>query len=225
MAGLIASPVLIATIVISAIVLSEISNALPSLIAPLKEEYFDISQSYRSSAAGLLALKASDVTQKAARDIHLLTRFSSWALFGGIELKSSFGSVTMLEGTEECKVAPSVDECEWISGRVCDCAWNDFIARGKENACTNYRPAESRALQLLHFGGQRTSTWPDGTRNFTKFPDVAFSPNTTAWWDNITVLPRQASEEFNNTKYGTTYDRVRIVSALSTVFIPLYNYE
>ena len=225
MAGLIASPVLIATIIISAVVLSEISNALPSLIAPIKEEYFDITQSYRSTAAGLLALKASEVTQRAARDIHVLTRFFSWALFGGIQLKNSFGSVAMLEGAEECKVAPSVDECEWIRGRPCDCAWNDFTARGEENACTNYRPAESRAQQLLHFAGQRTSTWPDGTRNFTTFPDVASSPNTTAWWDNVTVLPRQASEEFNNTKYGTTYDRVRIVSALSTVFIPLYNYE
>ena len=53
---------------------------------------------------------------------------------------------------------------------------------------------------------------------------MAKFPNTTAWWDNITVLP-QLTGEVSSSKYDATYDRVKILSALSTVFIPLYNYD
>jgi len=227
MAGLIITPVLIVTIVISAVVLSRIANQLPDLISPVEERYFDITESYRSSAAAMLAFQASEITSKAVRDTHLLTRLTSWVLFGGISLVPSFGSVTMLEGAEDCKFAPSEEECDWVTKgkRHCDCSWNDFTVRGLEGACSTLSPSEARRTQTLFFESQSTSTDIYGNRNSTNFPNVALYPNTTAWWDNVTVLPGREEREMNTTGYDTTYERVRVVSALSTVFIPLYNYD
>lgn len=222
MAALIVTPTLIIVILISVVVLSKIANDLPSLITPVENKYFDITGSYRSSVAGILAIKASQVTERAARDTYLLTRLASWIFFGAIEMPSTFGTIEMLEFAEDCKVEPLPGQCALTKNRPCDCSWNDFTARGVEGACTSYPSGKSRPLQLLHFEGQSTSvTWPNGDRNFTLYPAVARYPNSTAWWDNTTVLPGQLT----NTRYDTTYDRVRTLSALSTVFIPLYNYD
>ena len=67
MAGLIVTPVLITTILISLVVLTEISRGLPTLTEPIEEEYVDIKNSFRSSATALLATQTSAVMSKAAR--------------------------------------------------------------------------------------------------------------------------------------------------------------
>lgn len=221
MVGLIVTPVLITTIIISVVVLTQISSQLPTLINPIDEEYMDIKDSFRTSAAGLLASQASAVMSKAARDTHVLTRFANWLYFGGMDISDSF--IDALEGAEDCKTANEPETCTWKKDfAVCDCAWNDFFVRGGERSCSVFPPGESRALQKIFFEAQSQDADESGSRSSTSYPDVAYYPNTTAWWDNITSLPQAAT---TNTKYDSSFDRVQILSALSTVFLALYNYD
>jgi hypothetical protein len=216
----IVTPLLIIAIAISVAVLTQISIDLPTLIEPIQQEYVEIQGFYRTLATKLLALQTSAVMEKASRDTHLLTRFASWFYFGGLNISGSF--TDMIEGAEECKTAPSAEACEWQKDFPCDCDWNDISVRGKQDACKQYSPGESRALQKLHFEAQSQDVDTNGSRESTSYPEVAQYPNTTAWWDNITSLP-QAND--TSTRYDTTYDRVQIMAALSSIIIPLYNYD
>ena len=221
--GLIVTPLLVTAIVISVVVLVNISSDLPSLVVPVKEEGLQLLNATRFSATLMRAIQVSGVTERAARDTHLITRIASWLYFGAMDTS---GSITqLLEGTEECKTAPDVNSCIAMGAPPCDCSWNDIATRNG-GVCSEYRQGESRPLQELHFAGQSQDAGPGGSRYFTSFPDVATSPNTTAWWDNATVLPGLSEgSRSTGTRYGTTYDRVQILSALSSVMIPLYNYD
>mmetsp|Transcript_15777 Transcript_15777/g.33367 ORF Transcript_15777/g.33367 Transcript_15777/m.33367 type:complete len:1213 (+) Transcript_15777:226-3864(+) len=216
MVTLIMTPVLVTTVVISAVVLWQISNELPSLISPVEETYLALRHSYRFTNTELLAIRATEVAETAARDLHLLTRFASWLYFGGMELSGSF--TALLQGAQECKAAPSASECEWSKDLPCDCDWNDFWARGTDT-CRTYNQSGSRHLQKVHFGAQSQDTGADGSRY--NISSIAKYPNMTSWWNNISELPRSST----SSDYGTTYNRARIISALSAVFMPLYNYD
>lgn len=220
LSGLMVTPLLIATIIISAVVLTQISKELPTLTDTIEEEYVSIRDSFRTSATGLLAIQVSSVMSKAARDTHMLTRFANWLYFGGMGISDSFTDA--MEGAEECKTYQDPMECDWRKNLPCDCAWNDFFTREKDVACTPFSPGESRALQIPYFEAQNQDTDERGSRNSTSYPDVANFPNTTSWWDNIEALPQVDSAD---TVYDSTYDRVKVLSALSTVLIPLYNYD
>ncbi|KAL7547634.1 hypothetical protein ACHAWF_010919 [Thalassiosira exigua] len=223
MVALIVTPILLTTVALSAVVLWRVSHLLPYLLEPVREEYLAIKNNYRFAATGMLASSASAVSEKAARDTYLLARFASWLLFGGMKLSGSFTEV--IEGAEECKHTPPGSTCDWTKVVACDCRWNDFIARGKSGACTEYPSLrESRADQKAYFESLSQDTNVDGSRYETKLPFAATSPNLTAWWDNITVLPR-TSGDFSSSNYDTTHKRVQIISALSSVFMPLYNYD
>jgi len=223
MVVLIVTPTLMTTIIISAVVLGNISVEFPSMIEPIQKEYLALREDYRVTKTEILAVRASGVSERAARDTFLLTRFAHWLYFGGMETApDSF--TELVEVCEECKTASPASECEWASNLPCDCAWNDFFVRENGHACTISCPEQSRLQQKVLFACQSQDAKPDGSRDSTSFPDVAKFPNTTAWWDNTTVLPRSAKESATST-YGTTWDRTRILSALSTVFLPLYNYD
>ena len=222
MVGLIATPMMVFTIIISTLVLWQLSDKLPSVIVPVKNEFLELQGSYRETKTKILAKQMSNVAEKAARDTHLITRMASWLYFGGIDMPNSFTEA--MEGTEDCKGTPAGALCEWTTNVACDCEWNDFSARDKTDACTNFSPGKSRYLQRVHFAAQSQDASPDGSRYSTSYPELATSPNTTAWWDNVTVLPN-STDEPTRTQYSTSYDRVKVVSALSTVFVPLYNYD
>ena len=222
--GLIVTPLLVVAVSISAVVLVNISTELPTLIIPVKEEYLVLRNATRFSATSMRAIQAAQVTEKSARDNHLLTRFASWLLFDGMDMSNSF--IELLEGAEECKTSADGSQCSWMTNRLCDCAWNDIGSR-TTGKCTNFESGASRPLQKLHFEGQNQDTDIFGTRLSTSFPNVASSPAATSWWNNTTVLPRLHSDVDNSigTRYASTYGRVRVLSALSSVMIPLYNYD
>ena len=220
LSGLMVTPLLITTIVISVVVLSEISQGLPTLTETIEVEYINIRESFRTSATGLMAVQVSSVMSKAARDTHMLTRFANWLYFGGMGMSDSFTNA--MEGAEECKTSQDPLQCEWRKNLPCDCAWNDFFTREKNAACTSFLPGESRAQQIPYFEAQSQDTDDSGSRDSTSYPDVAASPNATSWWDNIDSLPQVESA---TTNYDSSYDRVKVLSALSTVLIPLYNYD
>ena len=222
--GLVVIPLLIVAVSISAVVLANISSELPALIMPLKDEYLVLRNATRFSATSMRAIQASQTTEKSARDNHLLTRFASWLLFDGMNMSDSF--TELLEGAEECKTSPDGSQCSWMINRPCDCAWNDIGARAT-GECTNFDPSASRASQQVHFEAQSQDADSAGTRLSTSFPNVAASPASTSWWDNTTVLPRLPGDvnDSSGARYRSTYDRVRVLSALSSVLIPLYNYD
>ena len=150
----------------------------------------------------------------------MLTRFANWLYFGGINISDSF--LDIMEGTEDCKTSEDPMNCEYRKDLPCDCAWNDFFRRDGVETCNTYLPGESRALQIPYFASQSQDADESGSRNSTSYPEVAYFPNQTAWWDNIEVLPQINSA---NTRYGSSYNRVQIFSALQAVIIPLYNYD
>ena len=222
--GLIVIPLLIVAVSISTVVLVNISTELPSLIIPVKEEYLVLRNATRFSATSMRAIQASQITEKSARDNHLLTRFASWLLFDGMNMSNSF--TELLEGAEECKTSSAGSQCPWMANRLCDCAWNDIGSR-TTGKCTSFKPGASRPLQKLHFEAQNQDTDMFGTRLSTSFPNVASSPAATSWWNNTSTLPRLQSDVGNSTgtRYVSTDGRVRVLSALSSVLIPLYNYD
>lgn len=208
---------------ISGVVLGQVSISVPNVIVPVKKEFIDLQEAFRFTKTKTIAQQMSNIAEKAARDTHILTRIASWLYFGGIDVPEVFTEV--MEGTEDCKNTPLGSVCEWKKNVACDCEWNDFSARDKSDACTRYPPGgKSRYLQKVSFATLSEDSAKDGSRYSTSFPNVATTPNTTAWWDNTTVLPN-VSLELPRTRYSTSYDRVKILSALSAVFIPLYNYD
>jgi hypothetical protein len=137
-----------------------------------------------------------------------------------MDLSESY--IDAMEGAEECKTSEDYQTCEWKRDLPCDCAWNDFFVRAGDSACTEYAPGKSRALQIVYFDAQSQDTDYNGFRYSTSYQDVAFFPNETAWWDYIEALPKGLS---STTRYDNSYDKVQILTALSTILIPLYNYD
>jgi hypothetical protein len=100
-------------------------------------------------------VRIAGVTERAVRDAHLLTRFSSWLYFGGMAMSESITELRQ-GGAEECKIAPSKSECTWAEDLPCDCAWNDVTVRGT-GVCIEH-PMGSRRLQKVFFEGQSQDT-------------------------------------------------------------------
>jgi hypothetical protein len=157
------------------------------------------------------------LTEKSTNDLHVLTRYSSWLLFGALERSESFTEVTT--GIESCKSFDDQTQCPYFQENdVCDCAWNDTRAQ----TCQMY-PGGSRHLQKPYFTCESLSTQEDGDRNSTGFPRVSTSQLTSAWWGNATTVPgfeRGAAAS----GHDSTYDRLRVSSAIP-VFQVLYNYD
>ena len=63
-----------------------------------------------------------------------------------------------------------------------------------------------------------------GNRNSSpSFPELGSTPDTTYWYSNPTEVPG-AHKGANASGDETTYDRMRVSSAASVVYFPIYNY-
>lgn len=212
---LIATPMLVTTITLSAIVTHRISAEFPELVEDAKTDYLTLQLFALQVYVALRADFVSAVTSRSTRDLHLLTRYSSWLLFGGVERADSF--TELVTGVEECKVYENKSDCPYTQEYPCSCDWNE---PGK--TCSNYS-TDSRYLQRITFISESLDVRADGDRNSTNFPKEAYSPQTTAWWDDATLVPG-FEKGGNASGYDTTYDRLRVLSALP-LLQPLYNYD
>jgi len=210
--------------VISALVTYEITQLFPTLVLDVQEAFIALETQALATTASLRASFAGEVMDHAIRDLHLLTRVSSWLLFGGLE-STDVGVLGVHTGAEQCKVYPNDGSCPLMTNRfhsACDCQWNDKW----EGECYVYddEVGDTRYYQTTFYEGLRQDSWPNGDRNFTTFPQVATSAKTTQWWDDdISSFP--GAEKGSDSKgYATTYDRVRMLSSLQVLQIPLYNY-
>jgi len=149
---------------------------------------------------------------------------AGWLLFGAINRSNSF--TKMYNEADLCKdyeKGNPNDTCPFFLPpmlKACDCEWMDLAGE----VCTNYNGSDTRHLQFRFFEGQSDDTDADGTRFTSSFPDVGLYPNATNWWNGTMELPG-SYKGVDAAGHATTYDRVRVTSALAAVEFPLYNYN
>lgn len=171
------------------------------------------------------AVFGQEVVSRFMRDLHVYARTTGWLLFGGLQRSGSFSQ--MRSGSEECKTyEENTFDCPFKTEDVpCDCAWDDNYA--SEGQCINYDSQginSSRYLQTNMFEGLRSDIDPStGNRVASSFPNISTSPEETAWWASPDEMPG-ASKGAQASGFSTVYDRVRVLSALSVIHFPMYNY-
>lgn len=217
---LIGTPLLITTLIISVDVLARISNEFLAGVDDAKDLYMDIELQALAAHTGARAQLASSITSESVRDLHIMTRYASWLLFGGINPKESFTSMT--SGSQVCKDEKNYRDCDYVKENyVCDCAWNDVTTGG---TCQTYDVhRDTRYLQQVTYTGQMDDSWADGDRNVSNYPSNSYLPNATNWWLEYANMP---GSDLGTTSRGhdTSYERLRMASA-NPMHMALYNYD
>jgi len=217
---LIVIPLLLVMGVICATVSHHIVSQIPSWVKNAGDASHSLAMDALNLTAASKASLMSAVVFEGVRDLHLMTRIAGWLYFGGISRSSAF--TAMDTATEQCKVYPKGECPYYLSNRTpCPCDWKDLIV----DNCTEYNFTESRALQRQHWSLQAQDADPvTGSHNHsTSFPPVGSSPERTLWWANVSSLPG-AEKGMQAAGYATSYDRLRVVSAMSVALFPVYNY-
>lgn len=161
------------------------------------------------------------------RNHYVTTRFVGWLVFDGIIRSDAF---TQLEekAAQECR-GYYPDEynriCPFLADfqtAPCACQWQSL----SKVACVDVNYTDARTLQETFFYCQARD-YDNVTGNRDKAssfgPGVDDSPDATLWWDDVDKVPG-AEKGRNASGFETTYDRVRVSSAMSVVEIPIYNY-
>ena len=219
---LIALPTLLSIIAISILVAARLNSSFPEWIRTAKDTSFDIEYEGLEMYTQLKARYAEEVLPGPLRDLYVVTRMAGWLLFDAIGRSDSFTEVES-ELVEECKVYGPEEVCPYESDDIrspCDCSWNDPWNR----ECKAF-PADPRSLQRMFYLAQKRDFDPEtGWRHkSSSYPDVDFSPNTTSWWTDPDEMPG-SNKGANASGHETTYDRLRVISAISTATLPVYNY-
>ena len=216
---LIATPLLFITILVSAGVMTKINNEFDQSTADIEEEYLGLQQDNMLAYARRRAGFVASFTERSTNDLYMLTRLSSWLMFGAVNTAGAFTEIS--SGLEECKeYADDFDKCPYVQNNfVCDCAWNE---RGYEDLCSEFpRESTSRRLQTKFWLSEMTNT-SDGDRSFTTYPAAHFSPESGFWFDEQSMVPG-VEIGLSIPSYSTMYDRIR-TSAAVPVMHPLYHY-
>lgn len=218
---LIVIPLLLLIGVICAIVSHDIVSILPTWVQQADEASEELAlQSLRLTAASKASLMTAVVFEP-IRDLHVVTRVAGWLYFGGIKLSPAF--TVMDSASEECKVY-QLGTCPFYDDPIrtpCACDWDD--PHGK--TCSKFNETESRNLQKGFWGLQSQDVDPTSGRRYvsSSFPAVGSSPETTQWFSNASALPGFEEGE-QSSGYSTSYERLRVASAMSIVNFPVYNY-
>uniref|UniRef100_A0A7S4NFJ6 Uncharacterized protein n=1 Tax=Odontella aurita TaxID=265563 RepID=A0A7S4NFJ6_9STRA len=213
---LVVVPLVILSVVIASVVLWRISSHFTRLDEIVQEEYVELERGAMNTFAHLRAVQASEITGRAARDLHLYTRVAGWLLFGALSRTESFTKVE--SRASECRDASGPRVCDYVRNPPCDCKWNDQM---NPTVCTNFTRENSRYLQTMWWEGQ-VSPWPNGDVNGTS--PVAYSPSDKEWYENATIVPGHHTG-VNASGHSTTYDRLRVMSASSPALMAIYNYD
>lgn len=180
-----------------------------------------------SSITALKATQAQLSANEVIRDLHVETRLAGWLMFDGMSRSDAF---TRMEekAAQQCReynLDDTTRNCPFyldFTTAPCACDWEDL----NDLACANVDVTDSRNLQERFFYCQaRDFDVATGFRNDASSfgPGVDDSSNATRWWDDVEKVPG-ARKSVNASGFSTTYDRVRVSSAMALVDIPLYNY-
>ena len=217
----IAVPLIVFMVGLSVYVIYDISDTFPQLVDIAGELYAGLERDFLEPFTRTRAAYMREIVSTAMRDLHVFSRIAGWLFTGAIPLANdTFVSVSMT--AEQCKTfnpfsnqcAPGIEEKE-----NCDCDWRDPWGE------TCYEFAGSQRLnQMLAIEGLREDALPNGDRDSTTFPALATSPQSTQFWPNVESLPgfNSTPSKLPDTSYS--YDRARVMAALSAIQIPLYNY-
>ena len=221
--GLIMLPTIATNCIIAIVVSSYILRQYPLWVDGTKSTSLKEATDSLQNTAALRTTFTEQVMTRPLRDLHFLTRLAGWLLFDAVNRSDAFTSLET-KSVEECKdYPPDGHSCPFFSTKSlspCDCKWHDPWNR----TCQSWK-FDTRNLQRLFFACQARDIYRNtGDRsNSSSFPDFDYSPETTLWFTNLSEVPG-SSEGANATGYQTTYDRVRVASALSAVSMPIYNY-
>jgi hypothetical protein len=214
---LIVLPLFFITILVAAGVITTINHEFDRSTVDTEIELIDLQKGALDVYARLRSDFVSTMTEKSIIDLYVLTRYTTWLLFGGLQRANTFTESTT--GIEECKTySPDFSQCEYYEKAfICDCS---DMERGYEQVCQNF--AESIRPRKLNYWTAEMSAEINGDRLSTDYPVRAFSPQTTDWWANSTTLPGWQNALLAK-GYESTYKRLRAISAVP-VFQPLYHY-
>ena len=216
-------PLVLTNVVIAGIVASNFVSSFPFAIEKADAFAVGLGIDYLRVSGRLQSLYGAQALAGSMRDLHLLTRITSWLLFGAVLRSEAFPDVE-IPMVEECKAYGPEEVCPFDadpSRSPCDCAWNDPWGR----KCDDFA-VQSRSLQRMWFLGQaRDADTETGARfNIQGFPEFDFNPVSTKWWTDANDMPG-AEKGLNASGYETTYDRLRVSSAVQGIVMPLYNYH
>ncbi|KAL7569171.1 hypothetical protein ACA910_016997 [Epithemia clementina (nom. ined.)] len=220
---LIVLPLLITNTLITVIVTQTMIDTVPAWVDDLSDYSVTLEVSALEAIVKSKATLLSMILRQPVRELYWIARIAGWLYFDAVPRSDSFTELS--EATEECK-SYSPFTCEILKTDLftCPCSWNDNSA---VRTCTpGLNESESRRLEK-RFYAVLAQDFDPGTGNRSKassFPEAATSPETTSWQTNISELPG-AQKGANASGFETTYDRLRVSSALAVVQFPLYNYR
>jgi len=213
-------PLLVFILAILTMTGRQLLGVFPGWISEAKSTSFDLELQHLQSSLNLIAKHIEQVFEEPLRDLHVLSRMSGWLLFGAVNRSNSFTDSEM-DFVEDCKFHENIEECPFEINNTrspCSCEWNDPWDRDCDTESGNNWTSHSdpRYTQKMWYVNQIRST-------SETYPAVNFSPESTSWHTNPNKM--QGSSIGSSAKgYSTTYDRLRVSSALSTVIFPLYNH-
>lgn len=219
--ALIVVPLLMTNVVICAISSINVANTIPLWIDVVEEGTFALERASLSSLSESKARVAKALLYEVIRDVHMLTRVSGWLLSGALGRSGSLSS--MDQATEECKSFGKDYMCPYFSSEraTCPCLWDD---RPDVGTCSLVGEREGRELQAQLFVCEAHDTDPETGDRFasSSFPIVNFSPESTLWWNDTSQIPG-SEKGANASGFRTTYDRLRVISAMAVVEFPMFN--
>lgn len=215
-------PLVLTNVVIAALVADNLLHSFLGSVEKADNFSFGLGADFLSDSVKLHAIFGDQVLPGAMRDLHLLNRMAGWLLMDAIPRSDAFPELET-EMVEECKAYTSEEVCPFDADPArspCDCQWRDPWGRD----CDDFS-VRTRFLQRMWFLCQARDYDPiTGARpKSLSYPEFDFNPVSTKWWEDVDDLPGAEKGE-NASGFETTYDRVRVISALQTVSLPLYNY-
>jgi hypothetical protein len=192
----------------------------------IEKEFVDteresISHKTRSHASVFQAILGA-----ASRDLYILTRVAGWLTYGGISRSESFTVAEQI--TEACKVGLNDSRCltaKKLYKSPCPCAVRSWAE--DSDTCIDSLGFTARQQQRRFYAGQaRDADLVTGRRTEAlsfKEGKYDFSPESTLWWNDTSTMPGSIRGR-NASGFATTYDRVRVMSAVAAVEIPIYNH-
>eukprot|EP00934_Nitzschia_sp_Nitz4_P004295 Nitzschia sp. Nitz4//scaffold3_size479765//268429//273580//NITZ4_000112-RA/size479765-snap-gene-1.403-mRNA-1//-1//CDS//3329550794//4285//frame0 len=215
---LIVTPMLVVTIAIMIVSLYSVTNGFEDAVKEAETYYLTLERSKLMVHSHLRASLVSSLTTRATSDLHVLTRYAEWLVFGGVDIVSP--TVDAISVIEECKVYEDPSLCPAASEiDTCDCDWNDMLSM----TCEEYQ-GDSRYLQQTYWIDQYYDTDENGDRTFTSYPNNSYSPMTTGWWSDMEAVPGWTNSSETTSGYQTTYDRLKAGVSIP-LFQPLYNHN
>lgn len=219
---LIVIPSLVTIAAICTVVTTNIFSIVPSWVETAGDASYQLELDSLASTTVLKAALVRTLMMEPIRDLYLMTRIAGWLHFGAISRSESFTSFEA--PSEVCKSTPLNESCfdSYPDFLVpCACEWDDV----RPLTCTTYPDTDTRYLQQGFYLGQARDFDPvTGNRSTsTSFPLLDYNPATTSWWNNTSEMPG-AYKGANASGYETTYDRVRVSSAMGIAAMPIYNY-